>query len=113
MTPLRPTHDSCNWPSPPRVRDTHEFYSGDLARLMNGRLRPAFRRIWFVGGGAVCGEWLRLGLADEVYYSIMPILMGNGIPYFEQLDHDVAMQPPALIVRPHQTRSRPTGVHEC
>lgn len=40
---------------------------------MNERLRPAFRSIWFVGGGAVSGECLRLGLADEVRYSIMPM----------------------------------------
>jgi dihydrofolate reductase len=53
----------------PRTRDTVEFCSGDLARLVNGRLRPGFRSIWFVGGGAVSGECLRLGLADEVYYS--------------------------------------------
>src|SRR5512140_1032860 len=36
-----------------RTRDTVEFYSGDLAPFVNERLRPAFRRIWFVGGGAV------------------------------------------------------------
>jgi dihydrofolate reductase len=28
-----------------RTRDTIQFYSGGLARLMNGRLRPAFRNI--------------------------------------------------------------------
>jgi dihydrofolate reductase len=39
----------------PRTRDTVEFYSGDLAQFVNGRLRPAFRSIWFVGGGVVSG----------------------------------------------------------
>jgi dihydrofolate reductase len=75
----------------PRTRDTVEFYSGDLARFVNGRLRPAFRSIWFVGGGVVSGECLRLGLADEVRYSILPILIGDGIPFFEKLDRDVAL----------------------
>jgi dihydrofolate reductase len=75
----------------PRTRDTVEFYSGDLAQLVNGRLRPTFRSIWFVGGGAVSGECLRLGLADEVYYSILPILIGDGIRFFEKLDEDVAL----------------------
>ena len=75
----------------PRIRDTVEFYSGDLAQLMNGRLRPTFRSIWFVGGGAVSGECLRLGLADEVRYSILPILIGDGIPFFEKLDRDIAL----------------------
>jgi dihydrofolate reductase len=75
----------------PRTRDTVEFYSGDLAQLVNGRLRPTFRSIWFVGGGAVSGECLRLGLADEVRYSIMPILIGEGVPFFERLNRDVAL----------------------
>jgi len=75
----------------PRVRDTVDFYSGDLAEFVNTRLRPAFRSIWFVGGGTVCGECLRLGLADEVRYSILPILIGDGMQFFEGLDRDVAL----------------------
>jgi len=75
----------------PRIRDTVEFYSGDLARLVNERLRPAFRSIWFAGGGAVSGECLRRGLADEVRYSILPVLIGEGIPFFDELDRDVAL----------------------
>jgi dihydrofolate reductase len=75
----------------PRNRDTVELYSGDLAELVNGRLRPAFRSIWFVGGGMVAGECLRLGLADEVRYSILPIVIGEGIPFFAGLDRDVAL----------------------
>src|SRR3974390_3091663 len=75
----------------PRTREAVEFYSGDLAQLVNGRLRPAFRSIWFVGGGSVCGECLRLGLADEVRYSILPILIGDGIRFFEKLDRDVGL----------------------
>jgi len=75
----------------PRTRQTVEFYSGDLVQLVNERLRPTFRSIWFVGGGAVCGECLRLGLADEVRYSILPILIGDGISFFEKLDRDIAL----------------------
>jgi len=75
----------------PRTRDTVEFYNGDLARLVNERLKPAFPSIWFVGGGAVSGECLRLGLADEVRYSIVPILIGDGISFFEGLDKYVAL----------------------
>jgi dihydrofolate reductase len=75
----------------PRIRDTIEFYSGDLAHFVKTRLRPAFRSIWFVGGGAVSGECLRLGLADEVRYSILPVLVGDGIPFFGKLDSDVAL----------------------
>lgn len=75
----------------PRTRDNVEFYSGDLAQLVNDRLRPGFRNIWFAGGGVVSAECLRLGLADEVSYSIMPILIGDGIRFFDRLDKDIAL----------------------
>ena len=75
----------------PRVRDSVEFYSGDLAQFVNGRLRSTFRSIWFVGGSVVSAECLRLGLADEIRYSILPILIGDGIPFFAKLDRDIAL----------------------
>lgn len=74
-----------------KSRDSVEFCSGDLAHLVNEHLKPQFRSIWFVGGGAVSGECLRRGLADEVRYSIVPILIGEGIPFFEGLNQDVAL----------------------
>jgi dihydrofolate reductase len=75
----------------PRIRDTVEFYSGDLAQFVNDHLRPAFRSIWLVGGGVVSGECLRLVLTDEVRYSILPILIGDGIRFFEKLDRDITL----------------------
>lgn len=74
-----------------RTRESVEFHSGDLAQFVNGQLRPRFRAIWFVGGGAVSGACLRLGIADEVRYSIVPILIGDGISFFDQLDQDIPL----------------------
>ncbi len=75
----------------PRTRDTVSFHSGDLAQFVKGHLRPTFRTIWFVGGGVVCGECLRLGLADEIRYSILPVLIGDGVPFFDKLGRDVPL----------------------
>ena len=74
-----------------KTRSTVEFYAGDLQRLVEERLKPNFRNIWFVGGGAVSGECLRRGLANELRYSILPILIGDGIAFFDRLDQDVAL----------------------
>ena len=75
----------------PHTRDTVEYYSGDLAQFVNERLRPTFHSIWFVGGGMVSAECLRLGLADEIRYSILPVLIGDGIPFFDKVDRDIAL----------------------
>ena len=70
-----------------RVRDTVEFHSGDLAQFVNS-LRGRFGSIWVVGGGAVSGQCLGLGLVDEIRYSILPILVGDGIRFFEKVERD-------------------------
>ncbi|MEW6323452.1 MAG: dihydrofolate reductase family protein [Acidobacteriota bacterium] len=75
----------------PRTRANVEFHAGDLAQIVTDRLRPRFRSIWVVGGATVAGECLRRGLADEVRYSIVPIAIGDGIPFFDGLDRDVAL----------------------
>jgi dihydrofolate reductase len=75
----------------PRRRDTVEFHSGDLAGFVNNSLRPRFTSIWFVGGGVVASECLRGGLADEIRYSIVPVLIDEGIPFFTNLGKDITL----------------------
>jgi len=75
----------------PKTRSSIEFYAGDLAHLVNEKLKPHFRSIWFAGGGELSAECLRLGLADEVRYSIVPVVIGDGISFFQGLDKDVAL----------------------
>lgn len=74
-----------------KVRSSVEFYAGELRHLVEERLKPSYRSIWLVGGGNVAGECLRSGLADEVRYSIMPVLIGEGISFFDWLGGDVAL----------------------
>jgi dihydrofolate reductase len=75
----------------PKNRDTVELYSGDIAELVNNRLRPKFPGVWVVGGGIVGSECLSRGLADEIRYSIVPVLIGEGIPFFTRLGKDIAL----------------------
>ena len=36
-------------------------------------------------------ECLRLGLADEIRYSVLPVLIGEGISFFRKVDRDIAL----------------------
>jgi hypothetical protein len=36
-------------------------------------------------------ECLRLGLANDIRYSILPISIGDGISFFDNLDRDIAL----------------------
>lgn len=74
-----------------KTRASVEFRDGDLAALITDDLRLRFRGIWIAGGGALAGECLRRGLADELRYSILPVLIGDGIPFFDRLDSDIRL----------------------
>ncbi len=74
-----------------RIRDTVEFYSGDLRQLVEDKLKPQFRSIWFVGGGEVSASCLHLGLANEVRYSILPVVIGDGVSFFQGLGRDIVL----------------------
>jgi len=75
----------------PSTRPTVEFHSGDLKQFFEMRLKPTFKNIWIVGGGKLAGACLRAGIADEIRYSILPVLIGRGIPFFEGLASDVPL----------------------
>jgi dihydrofolate reductase len=69
----------------PAVRKSVEFYSGDLKELVNDRLKPKFRNIWMVGGAALVRDCIRLHLADEIRLTIAPVILGDGLPFFDHV----------------------------
>lgn len=75
----------------PRTRESVTFHAGDLTAFVRERLRPAYGSIWVGGGGAVASAFLRLGLADELRHSIVPVLIGDGIPFYTMIDRDVSL----------------------
>ena len=50
----------------PSTRESVEFYSGDLKRLVGEILAPRYRNIWLVGGAILGQSFLKLGLVDEI-----------------------------------------------
>jgi dihydrofolate reductase len=66
----------------PRTRESVEFYSGDLERLVGEVLAPRYRNIWAVGGAMLGQSFLRLGLVDEIRLMIAPVTLGEGLSLF-------------------------------
>ncbi len=66
----------------PSTRESVEFYSGDLKRLVDERLAPRYRNIWLVGGAMLGQNFLSLGLVDEIRLMIAPVTLGDGLHLF-------------------------------
>ena len=66
----------------PSTRESVEFYSGDLKRLVAEILSPRYGNIWLVGGAMLGQSFLRLGLVDEIRLMIAPVILGDGLHLF-------------------------------
>jgi len=66
----------------PCSRETVEFYSGDLERLVTRILAPRYGNIWLVGGAILGQSFLKLGLVDEIRVMIAPVTLGDGLHLF-------------------------------
>lgn len=67
------------------------FLSGDLTEIVTNKLKPKYYNIWMVGGTMLTKEFLRLGLADEINITIIPILLGNGTLFFDYIGQELLL----------------------
>jgi dihydrofolate reductase len=67
----------------PPFRENIEYHSCDLQELVHRLQASGYRNIWVVGGPTLLHDFLRLGLADEIRMPVIPILLGDGIPFFQ------------------------------
>jgi len=75
----------------PIDRQNIETYSGDLNKFVNERLKSKYQNVWLVGGAKLAKDFIRLNLADEIRQSILPIILGDGIPFFDQIGKEQAL----------------------
>ena len=75
----------------PVERQNIELYSGDLEKLVNEQIRPKYRNVWMVGGAMLAKEFIRLKLADEIRMTILPIILGEGLLFFDHVGVEQAL----------------------
>ena len=75
----------------PTDRPNISFYSGDLNQLVNEHLKTNFRNVWVVGGAILASDFIRLRLAQEIRVSILPILLGEGLLFFDHIGQEQAL----------------------
>jgi len=75
----------------PVDRENIEFYSGDLHKLVNERLKPNYKNVWLVGGAVLAKDFIRLKLADDIRVSVLPIILGEGTLFFDHVGQEQAL----------------------
>ncbi len=57
-------------------------FCGEGPETIVRQLRRDYENTWLVGGAKLANACLRLDLADDIIISVMPVLLGDGIPFF-------------------------------
>lgn len=61
------------------------FVQDGMAALQHQINQANYRRVWVVGGGQIVSAFLQQDLLDEFIITVMPILLGAGIPLFQSI----------------------------
>lgn len=72
-------------------RSNVELYSGELQQLVNERLKPRYKNVWLVGGAKLAKDFINLKLANEIRMSVVPIILGEGKPFFDGINTEHAL----------------------
>lgn len=80
-----------------------EFAGGDLRTFLRKLRRARGRDVWLVGGGEAVRACLEAGGVDEIILSVIPILLGDGLPLFPP-------SAPATELRLRESRAGAGGV---
>jgi len=75
----------------PIERQNIEMYAGDLNKLVHEQLTLKYRNVWLVGGAILAKDFIRLKLADEIRLSVMPIILGEGTLFFDNIGQEQAL----------------------
>ncbi len=61
--------------------------NGDLAKVVDQIREQSNGNIWLYGGAELTTEFLNSGWIDEMWLGIVPVVLGNGKPLFQNISH--------------------------
>lgn len=84
------------------VREEAELFQGDLIQLVSRLHSDGIKHIW-IDGGMTISQFLELQMVDSLTLSLIPVILGSGIPLFSPIGKEHACR---LI----SSRSYPSGL---
>jgi len=69
-----------------------EFWSKPLGDLPEYFRKKGSQNVWMMGGGEAAASFLSAGLLTDIRQSLMPILLGAGIPAYGAMQNQVALK---------------------
>jgi dihydrofolate reductase len=77
-----------------QLEDTADvkFVNEDIVDFANSLKKEEGKNIWVVGGGELLHTFLKEDLLDELFITIAPSIIGDGIPLFKSGDYQLDLK---------------------
>lgn len=77
-----------------QLEDTADvkFVNEDIVDFANSLKKEEGKNIWVVGGGELLHTFLKEELLDELFITIAPAIIGDGIPLFKSGDYELDLK---------------------
>lgn len=72
--------------------DKNVQFVEDAVEVLTRLRKEKGKDIWLVGGGGLNGSLLNAGLVDEIIVTVIPVVIGEGIKLFENVDKDAKLK---------------------
>lgn len=73
-------------------KDENIHFVNDVEKLTKNILSNPGMNIWLVGGSKIISNFMNLGFIDEIIITIIPAVLGNGIPLFVDIQKETKFE---------------------
>lgn len=73
-------------------KDKNIEFVHDAGKLVNGMISNSGTNVWLIGGAETISMFLNLGFVDEIILSIIPVVLGSGVPLFKDVGREVKLE---------------------
>jgi dihydrofolate reductase len=73
-------------------KDENVEFVQDVEKSMKNIVSDSGKNIWLIGGSEIISTFANLDLIDELVLSLIPVVLGKGIPLFKNMEKELKME---------------------
>ena len=75
-----------------QTKDENAEFVSDVDKFVKDGFPGVDKNIWLVGGAQIIASFLKQKVVDEIIVTIVPIILGKGIPLFKNIENETKLE---------------------
>jgi dihydrofolate reductase len=75
-----------------KQKDENVEFTSDVEEFVEKLISSSGKDIWLVGGSDIASTFLNHKLVDELILSVIPVVLGKGIPLFNNIKEEIKLE---------------------